>query len=219
MNICLALSGGMDSTTLLADLLDIYYPDQVFCLGFEYGSKHNKYEIKAAQAIAKHYNVKYQLLDLRNVGNILKSDLLLSGGKIPEGHYEDENMSKTVVPGRNLMFASILAGYAESNNCEKIALGVHKGDHAIYPDCRKEFIKALDTCIYLSSDRKVEVIAPFIDMSKIDICELGIDLEVPYELTRTCYADQEKSCGKCGSCVERLESFELNHEKDPIEYV
>ena len=142
----------------------------------------------------------------------------MSGGEIPEGHYNDATMSQTVVPGRNLMFASILAGYAESIGFNRIALGVHKGDHEIYPDCRKEFVKALDSCIYLSTDKSVEVYTPLIDMDKIEIVQEGLDLEVPYHLTRTCYKDQERSCGVCGSCVERLEAFKLNNVKDPIEY-
>ncbi|MBT3298523.1 7-cyano-7-deazaguanine synthase QueC [archaeon] len=215
-----ALSGGLDSTTLLAILFDqsFHQSDSIRCVGFEYGSKHNKYEIESAKKIAKHYDVEYSLIDLRNVGKLLKSNLLLSGGEIPEGHYNDATMSQTVVPGRNLMFASILAGYAESIGFNRIALGVHKGDHEIYPDCRKEFVKALDSCIYLSTDKSVEVYTPLIDMDKIEIVQEGLDLEVPYHLTRTCYKDQERSCGVCGSCVERLEAFKLNNVKDPIEY-
>lgn len=217
----IALSGGLDSATLLAILFDQSYHqiDNIKCVGFEYGSKHNKYEIEAAKKIAKHYDVEYNLIDLRNVGKLLKSNLLLSGGEIPEGHYNDSTMAQTVVPGRNLMFASILAGYAESIGFNKIALGVHKGDHEIYPDCRKEFVKALDTCIYLSTDKSVDVYTPLIDMDKIEIVQEGLYLEVPYHLTRTCYCDQEKSCGVCGSCVERLEAFKNNNVDDPIEYV
>jgi len=216
MKVCMGLSGGLDSSTLLAILVD--NDEDVLCLGFEYGSKHNKYEIESAKKIAKYYNVDYKLIDLTNVGKILKSNLLLSGGEIPEGHYQQENMKLTVVPGRNLMFASILAGYAESNDCEAIALGVHQGDHEIYPDCRKEFIKALDSCIYLSTNRKVEVITPLINMDKGEIVAEGLALEVPYQLTRTCYKDQEKSCQVCGSCNERLEAFSINCVEDPIEY-
>jgi len=213
----MGLSGGLDSTTLLAMLLD--YDEEVRCVGFNYGSKHNKYEIEAAKKIADYYGVKYTLIDMTTVNKLLKSNLLLSGGDIPEGHYQDENMKLTVVPGRNLMFASILAAYAESIGFNAIALGVHKGDHAIYPDCRLEFIKALDSCIYLSTDRKVEVIAPLVDLTKTEIVKEGIALEIPYGLTRTCYCDQEKSCGRCGSCFERLEAFKNNDAKDPIEYV
>jgi len=216
----IALSGGIDSCTLLSILIDdIYYqPINIRCVGFEYGSKHNKYEIEAAKKIAKHFKVKYTLIDLRSVGKILNSNLLLSGGEIPEGHYNDETMSQTVVPGRNMLFASVLAGYAESIGFNTIALGVHKGDESNYPDCRKEFIKALDSCIYLSTDKSVDVYAPLIDMDKTEIVENGLHLEAPYHLTRSCYKDQEISCGKCSTCVQRLEAFENNKTKDPIKY-
>jgi 7-cyano-7-deazaguanine synthase len=217
----MGLSGGMDSTTMLASILDSWEHDRkkVFCLGFKYGSKHNQYENKAAEEIAKYYGVDYKLLDLSNIiGTLFKSDLLLSGGDIPEGHYNDENMSKTVVPGRNIIFASILAGYAWSKDCNQIALGVHLGDRSIYEDCRPEFVKALDSAIYLGTGHRVEVVTPFIKMNKIDICRVGLALDVPYELTRTCYKNQEQSCGVCGSCTERLEAFDLNNSKDPIKY-
>lgn len=219
-SICMGLSGGMDSTTMLSILLNEYgyKPDQIFCLGFKYGSKHNKYENRAAENIARYFDVDYKLVDLTNIGNLLKSDLLISGGKIPEGHYSDKSMSKTVVPGRNIIFASILAGYAWSLGCESIALGVHLGDRAIYPDCTSEFIKSLDTCIYLGTEKRIEVVAPLIKMNKIDICKKGLELKVPFSLTRTCYKDQDLSCGVCGSCNERLEAFKLNNAIDPLKY-
>lgn len=219
--ICMGLSGGMDSVTMLAVILDSWEkdPKKVHCLGFTYGSKHNKYENVAAEKIAKYYGVDFKLIDLSNViGKLFKSDLLLSGGDIPEGHYTAPSMSRTVVPGRNIIFASILAGYAWSLDCNQIALGVHLGDHAIYEDCRKEFIKSLDTTIYLGTGSRVEVVTPFSNMNKIDICRVGLALGVPYENTRTCYKDQEESCGVCGSCCERLEAFALNNSKDPIKY-
>ena len=206
--ILMGLSGGMDSSTLLAYLLDNNY--EVSCVGFIYESKHNKYEIESAKKITKHYNVSYDLINTTQLFKHMKSNLLKSGGEIPEGHYEEKSMSLTVVPGRNTIFAAILAGIAESYDIPKIALGVHRGDHAIYPDCRKEYVKALDTVVYLASDKKVEVIAPFVDLNKIEICKIGLNLKVPYGLTRTCYKDQEIPCGKCGACTERAEAFEKN---------
>ena len=214
--VIMALSGGMDSSTMLAYLLDLGY--ECKCYNFIYGSKHNKYEMQAAQKIAEYYNVEYNLIDMTTVFEGMKSNLLLSGGEIPEGHYTDKTMSKTVVPGRNSIFACTLMGIAESIGYGKIALGVHQGDHEIYADCRQEYIKALDTMVYLASDRKVEVITPFIDTDKIGICGIGLNLKVPYEYTRTCYKDQAWSCGRCGSCFERLEAFEENGAVDPIEY-
>ena len=187
----------MDSAVLLSHLIVLGY--SVECVNFIYGSNHNKFEKEMARKLAEYYKVELINIDTSYLFESFKSNLL--GGEIPEGHYEDENMKLTVVPGRNLIFSSILSGLAESKGFSKIAIGVHMGDHAIYPDCRQEFTKSLDTTIYLSSDRKVELITPFIDTDKIGICELGLKNKVPFEMTRTCYKDQELPCGKCGSCV------------------
>lgn len=219
------LSGGMDSTTLLSYLLFNDY--QVTACHFQYGSKHNQYERNAIDKIIDSYYVagfKVDLLtiDLTNVGSLLKSDLLKSGGAIPEGHYEAESMKATVVPGRNLLFASIMAAVAESLGGGTVFLGVHSGDHHIYPDCRESFINSLKITISYSTDGTVDVRAPFIDMDKTSILEYGYglppNLEPPYEFTRTCYKDQELSCGKCGSCQERLEAFKNINRQDPVQY-
>lgn len=224
MQIVMGLSGGMDSATLLGLLLEQGHT--VHCCIFYYGSKHNKWENRAAEEIIDFYQLNKQKpvfghpMDISKVMEGFQSNLLLSGAEIPEGHYASENMKKTVVPGRNLIMASIMAGLAESIGAGKVALGVHSGDHFIYPDCRTEFVKALDTTVFLSSDRKVEVIAPLADDDKYSILQKGysLDPEVPYHLTRTCYKDQAVSCGKCGSCNERLEAFQKLGMKDPIEY-
>lgn len=212
----MGLSGGMDSTTCLGYFLD--QGAEVVCLGFTYGSKHNQYENEAAENVVKHYGVEYTLIDLTTTMEGFKSNLLRGGGEIPEGHYTDQSMSLTVVPARNIIFLSIMAGYAESIEASKIAIGIHQGDHAIYPDCRTEFYKAMDTAIFLGTDRKVEIIAPFIKDDKTEILKTGFAINVPYSLTRTCYKDQPLSCGKCGSCVERLEAFRNIGQNDPIEY-
>lgn len=219
--VVLALSGGMDSATLLGYYLSKDY--NVLPISFYYGSKHNKYEAICVEQLLNYYKINTSFkINLNFIGDIFISNLLQTGGDIPEGHYEDKNMKLTVVPGRNLIFASILAGIAESYNAEIIALGVHSGDHVTYPDCRKEFMVSLNKTINLSSDGKVEVQAPFIDYYKKDILEIGYNLDdpfkVPYEYTRTCYKDQVLSCGNCGSCSERLEAFDQIGEIDPIEY-
>lgn len=214
--VVLALSGGMDSATVLWRLLqDGMEP---YCFVFSYGSKHNKYENRAALKLAEHCGAVVQFVDLERAFFGMESALLKTGGDIPEGHYTDESMASTVVPARNIIFLSILAGRAESLGADKIALGIHQGDHAIYPDCRTEFFKAMDSAIYLGTGGKVEFIAPYINTDKIGILKDGLDLGVPYQLTRTCYKDQELSCGVCGSCVERLEAFEKNNILDPIKY-
>lgn len=212
----LSLSGGMDSTAVLASLLS--EGKSVECFGFEYGSKHNLYEQAAARAVANFYKVKYTLIDLSAITPHLQSNLLKTGGAIPEGHYNDQSMSLTVVPGRNIIFLSILAGIAWSRGATEIGIGIHQGDHAIYPDCRLSFFKAMNLSISEGTDYKVKVLAPFLHTDKIGIVKWGVKHDVPFHLTRTCYKDQPLACGKCGSCQERFESFALNNLKDPIQY-
>lgn len=214
--VVLALSGGLDSTTLLAHLL--HEGAEVHGVGFQYGSKHNEYERQAMVKVAAWCRVRYTLIDVTTIFQPFKSDLLKSGGPIPEGHYEAENMKQTVVPARNLIFASILAGFAESIKAPLIALGVHAGDHTIYPDCRPKFIYSLRQAVEHATDGHVTVWAPFLYESKTSIVTKGLKLGVRYELTRTCYKDQVVACGRCGSCTERKEAFAQNHTTDPISY-
>ena len=126
-------------------------------------------------------------------------------------------MKLTVVPGRNTIFASIMMGLAESLGASVIALGIHQGDHAIYPDCRREFYKAMGHAILLGTDDRVELVAPFIDTDKTGIAKWGLEHNVPYHLTRTCYTDEPDPCGKCGACIERAEAFRLNGAPDAEE--
>ena len=223
--VVIGLSGGMDSATLFALLLSQGY--EVHAVTFHYGSKHNKYESQKAEELIEYYEyhgcpIVHHPIDVRGVFKEFSSNLLQSGGDIPEGHYEAESMKLTVIPGRNLIFGAIMAGIAESIGAEFVSLGVHKGDHVIYPDCRKEFIQSMSDTIHLSSDGKVSVNCPLQSDTKASILTRGLSLPklyiVPYELTRTCYKDQEDACGKCGSCQERLEAFRINGITDPIEY-
>lgn len=212
----MALSGGMDSATLLVCLLKLGY--EVECVSFVYGSKHNPYEQACAEKLAEHYDVKLHKMDLSPIMAGFNSDLLLSGGEIPEGHYTDASMSRTVVPGRNIIFLSIMSGLAWSIGASVIGIGIHSGDHAIYPDCRPDFYNAMNQAIMAGTDQKVRILAPFINDDKTSILKWGLENGVPYEFTRTCYKAQELSCGKCGSCVERLFAFADNQHPDPIAY-
>lgn len=214
--VVMALSGGMDSSTMLKKLL--VEGNQVKCVFFKYGSKHESYEIKAAMEISNFYNSHLKIFDLTSIMGNFNSTLLKSGGNIPEGRFDDPIMEQTVVPGRNMIFLSILAGYAWSIKASKIAIGIHKGDHAIYADCRPEFYKSMNLSIYLGTDKRVGIIAPFIDFNKTDILSYGLDYDVPYGITRTCYKNQPVVCGKCGSCVERLEAFKNLGYKDLLGY-
>lgn len=214
--VVLGLSGGMDSATLCAFYLNKGF--EVFPVSFNYGSKHNQFELEMAEKLAQYYKLKIERINLDFINSLFKSNLLISGGKIPEGYYTDQNMSETVVPGRNLIFISIMMGYAWSINARLVAIGVHSGDHTIYPDCRPDFINHMNSAVQTGSGYKVKIEAPFIDLDKTQILELGTQIQVPYNLTRTCYKNQEYSCGKCGSCQERLEAFNTLGIDDPIKY-
>ena len=214
--VIISLSGGMDSATLIAYLLNSSF--DVSSVSFFYGSKHGKYECECAKKIAKFYGIDNCILDLSFFMMQFSSHLLKRGGEIPEGHYSNLSMTKTIVPMRNIIFASILSGIAMSKKYDYVSLGVHAGDHAIYPDCRPDFCKSLDLSIYLSSDKSIHLLTPFLYMNKTEILKWGLSHNVPYNITRTCYKDQEIACGKCGSCNERLEAFKLCQIIDPLNY-
>lgn len=212
----LSLSGGLDSAVLLAHTAQ---SRDVSCVGFSYGSKHNPYENAAAVSIAAHYGVPFRLVDLSSVFlAMLKSDLLRNGGDVPEGHYEADSMRRTVVPGRNLIFASLLAGLAMSDRANEVWMGVHAGDHFIYPDCRPDFFHHLNRAVLEASEGSVWIRTPLMNIDKAEIVKRGIVLGVPFHLTRTCYVNDPIACGRCGSCQERLEAFYLNGIEDPIKY-
>jgi 7-cyano-7-deazaguanine synthase len=214
-----AVSGGMDSATVLGMALaegQVVYP-----VGFSYPSKHNRYEQRAASNILRHYGMLpadlYQF-NLTGIFEGFKSALLDKDQQVPEGHYEAENMRQTVVPGRNIIFASILAGYAWSIGADSVWLGIHAGDHFIYPDCRPDFFSAMNAAVLTGTDGNVVLHAPFLSETKKEILRWGFDHRVPYHLTRTCYKDQPIACGRCGSCQERLAAFAAFGVEDPIEY-
>lgn len=215
--VVISLSGGLDSTVLLADL--IHKRDKkIIPVSFFYGSKHNKYENEAAQKICEHYKLPFVLIDAHAIFSLTKSNLLQYGGKIPEGHYNDETMKLTVVPARNMIFISILTSIAISYEASEICIAVHAGDHTIYPDCRPDFINSCRRAVALASEKKAWLYTPFLDWDKSKIVAWGASINTPFELTRTCYKNQPTACGKCGSCTERLEAFAKNNLKDPIEY-
>lgn len=216
--VVVSLSGGMDSSTLLAEVRRDRPASEVLAVGFYYGSKHNPYENQAAAKIASIFGVEFRLIDLSGVMLGFKSNLMSSGGTIPEGHYEEASMSQTVVPGRNIIFASVLAGLAWSEGAGAVYMAVHAGDHFIYPDCRSAFVQSMDEAIFLGTDRKVHLETPYLDEKKVDILRRGIACAVPYYHTRTCYKAQPIACGKCGSCQERLEAFSLVGAPDPLDY-
>lgn len=213
-SIVLVYSGGLDSTVLLHYLLKEKGMN-VSALSFHYGQKHQK-ELEIARRNCEEFHVLHKMVELP-MSSLLESTLLSSGGEIPEGHYEEESMKQTVVPMRNLIFVSIAAGYASSEGIGKIALAVHGGDHAIYPDCRSEFFESLQKTLHLSDWNKVDIEVPFLTWKKDEIVKKGLELNVDFSQTWTCYKGLNRPCGKCGSCVERHEAFEKNNAKDPLE--
>lgn len=209
-------SGGMDSVTLLHDLQNNQEYEIVGALTFDYGQRHVK-EIEYAKKNCKKFHLDWHKVDLTNLQSLLVSSLT-GNSDIPEGHYADDNMKSTVVPSRNLIMLAIASGYAVSKGAQYIAYGAHAGDHTIYPDCRPEFIEKLNEVTKISNFEPVEILVPYRDITKVEILEKGIKLGVNYKDTWTCYKGKLLACGKCGSCQERLEAFEKNGIKDPLEY-
>lgn len=211
------LSGGMDSTTLLYDLLTQGYSP--FALSVNYNQKHGK-ELKCAEETCKKLGVPIKVIDLSHLGKelLFTSALTSEDIAIPEGNYKEENMKLTVVPNRNMILLSLAAGYAITIGAKTIFYGAHAGDHAIYPDCRKKFVDAMKRAIDLSDWERIALEAPYLKLDKGDIAIKGKKLGVDYSLTWTCYKGGQKACGKCGSCNERLEAFKKAGIKDPIEY-
>jgi len=243
----LSLSGGMDSSTVLLHLLANDY--EVTALSFDYGQKHNV-ELERAAELVKYldengYSVKYQKITLQGLVPLLNSNLVEGGDDVPEGHYEEDNMKDTVVPNRNKMFSSIIQAVALSianaKDCEvKIAMGIHAGDHAIYPDCRQEFRDA-DYEAFKQGNwdaEKVSYITPYLNGDKFDILvdgqsacfKLGIDFDEVYKKTNTSYkpikhyhrpetnAYEWYSDYKSASSVERIEAFIKLGRPDPVSY-
>ena len=216
-SVLVLLSGGMDSVTALYD--SHLRHDVVITVSFDYGSKHNGREIPFAAYHAEHLGVPHVKIDLRFMADHFRSDLLTSGGDIPKGHYEEESMKATVVPFRNGVMLSIAAGLAESNRAGAIVIAAHAGDHAIYPDCRARFMAAMADAIALGTYRQVEILKPFISMTKAEIAKRGYELGIDYSKTWSCYVGGEVHCGQCGTCHERREAFDLSGIRDPTPYL
>ena len=208
------VSGGMDSITLLYDKKD----EIALGISFDYGSNHNAREIPFAKMHCERLGIKHIVINLGFMHQYFKSSLLEGADAIPEGNYADENMKSTVVPFRNGIMLSIAIGIAESNNLKKVFIANHGGDHTIYPDCRPEFIKAIDEAATAGTYVKVRIEAPYTNITKTDIARRGAKLGINYAETWSCYKGGEKHCGKCGTCVERKEALELAGITDPTEY-
>jgi len=209
------LSGGLDSTTLLYDI--VYQGFEVFPISFNYNQKHKR-ELECAKATCQKLHLEHKIVDLSILNDLAPSALTRDDWKVPEGYYTDENMKQTVVPNRNMVMLSLATAYAIGIGARKLFYGAHSGDHTIYPDCRPEFIKALSEAIALADWQPIQLLAPYSNIDKGDIVKRGLELGVDYSLTHTCYAGEEVACGVCGACQERLEAFEKAGFQDPIKY-
>ena len=197
------VSGGMDSVTLLHDM----HERIALGISFDYGSNHNANEIPFARLHCQRLGIKHITINLAFVKQYFKSSLLEGAGAIPEGHYADDNMRSTVVPFRNGIMLAIAAGIAESNGLKYVMMANHSGDHAVYPDCRPPFVKAMSEAMRAGTYPGIEILAPYTNITKTDIAKRGKALGIDYTETWSCYKGGKVHCGKCGTCVERKEAL------------
>jgi len=213
------VSGGMDSVTL-AHLLAIDY--DLTLVSVDYGQRHSK-ELAFAAEAADRLGAEHHVVDLTSVTKLLTGSALTDPEvPVPHGHYAEPTMRATVVPNRNATMLDVATAVAVAQGASAVATGVHAGDHAVYPDCRPEFIAAYQAMVLVANEGFLadgfEVLAPFVHQSKADIAALGDQLGVPWARTWSCYEGGEHHCGRCGTCVERIEAFELAGVNDPTEY-
>jgi 7-cyano-7-deazaguanine synthase len=208
-------SGGMDSFTVLN--LALKQGFQVYALSFDYGQRHKKELDYAARACAA-LDVQHKIVDISAINQLIGGSSLTSDIEVAQGHYAEQSMKSTVVPNRNMILLSMAVGYAVSLEANKVFYGAHSGDHAIYPDCRPEFVHRMNQVCAIANYTEVEIVTPYLDVSKIAILSAGLAMGLDYNQTWTCYNGREKACGKCGACQERLEAFSENGLLDPLEY-
>lgn len=212
-------SGGMDSTTLLVKALSETNVSKI--LSFDYGQKHCT-ELEHAYQITEYLGISdvHDTIDLTSISHLLSNSALLFGQDVLHELYDDESLQATVVPNRNLIMLAIASACAINMGADIVYYGAHSGDHAIYPDCRPEFVDAVNQVVQVGMDSKVQIEAPFIDMTKTEIAELGINLNAPLHLTWSCYEGagddgNGRPCLECGTCMERTEAFYENGIVDP----
>ncbi len=217
-------SGGVDSTTLLAMAVDKYGSENVVALSISYGQRHEK-ELKAARDIARYYHVEQRFLDLAAIFADSSCSLLAHSERdIPKESYAeqleqaDTKLVSTYVPFRNGLFLSSAASMALSLECSVLYYGAHHDDWAgnAYPDCSREFVASMNNAIMEGTGGELHMEAPFVEWSKADIVKKGLELNVPYELTWSCYEGGDKPCGVCATCIDRKRAFELNGSVDPL---
>lgn len=204
----------MDSVTLLYDYRDVV----ALAVTFDYGSNHNAREIACARIHCQRLGIEHIVIPLAFVAKYFKSSLLSGADAIPEGNYDDENMKSTVVPFRNGIMLAVACGIAESRDLRRVMLANHFGDHAIYPDCRRDFVDAMSEAMRRGTYCGVTVFAPYTDITKADIARRGALLGIDYAETYSCYKGGEHHCGRCGTCRERREALAEAGIADPTLY-
>ena len=210
----LILSGGMDSTTLLHEMADRI----ALAVSFDYGSNHNARELKMAALNCDLLGIEHIIIPLAFMGRYFKSSLLSGAEAIPEGDYADANMKSTVVPFRNGIMLAIAAGLAESRELKHLMMANHGGDHAIYPDCRPEFARAMSEAMRLGTYPGITLLDPYVNLTKGEIAERGRRLGIDYSLTYSCYKGGDHHCGLCGTCIERKQAMQFAGITDPTIY-
>ena len=210
-------SGGMDSSALCYWLRDEGRLGLI--VSVDYGQRHRR-ELDSAKTIANHLGVEHLVIDLTALGSQLGGSALTDDIDVPDGHYAEDNMRITVVPNRNMIMLAAAGGVAVARGMECVATAVHAGDHFVYPDCRPAFIDLCSATLATATDGfgSVTIEAPFVNMTKADIAALGESLGVPWADTWTCYKGGDIHCGRCATCVERLEAFDLAGVTEPTEY-
>lgn len=206
MKTILVFSGGMDSTTLLYELRA--FGDEILCLSFNYGQRHKK-ELNCAKNICRELKVPHKIIDIKNLKTLMGGSALTAGVAVPKGRYKGKTMRATVVPNRNMIFLALAIAQAVSAKYDRVAIAVHASDHAIYPDCRPEFIKKMNEVSKIANYKSVRIYAPFLKMTKRQIAKLGQKLGIDYSKTWTCYCGLARPCGKCGACTERQQALSL----------
>ncbi|MBI1844716.1 MAG: 7-cyano-7-deazaguanine synthase QueC [Actinobacteria bacterium] len=196
--------------------------DAMTVISFNYGQRHDR-ELAFAVRAADHLDARHHLVDLSALAGVLTGSALTDVNiDVPDGHYRDESMRATVVPNRNAIFLSVATGLAVAIGADAVAIAVHAGDHPIYPDCRPAFIAAFETQARLANEGfahpDLQIEAPFLTSTKVDIVRLGAELGVDFAATWSCYRGGDRHCGTCGTCAERREAFREAGVLDPTSY-
>ncbi len=210
-------SGGLDSVTLAYKIAR--EGELAGLLSFDYGQRHKK-ELLFAKKCADALGVSFDIIDISGVGKALSGSALTDDIDVPDGHYAEDSMKATVVPNRNAIMLTIAYGIASAREINRVATAVHGGDHFIYPDCRPEFINAFQEMQNhaLEGLSEIELYTPFLNKTKADIAAAGAELSVPFADTWSCYKGGYIHCGRCGTCVERIEAFDIAGVADPTIY-